>query len=198
MKYRMTGVDSAKRSRSKAPLYERFTASRKPLSHNSRISPPGHMMGEPTTAQALAYDTWFDTSRGAHAWAIEPAAVDEALLAHANQTIVEVGCGTGRLVAHLADRGDRVPSPPGTGRRAAWSQQPLAGRHSGPHHRHTEARPFPNIPPPGDETPENRARRRTKSARGAVARRRRRQRRLVRGCDGSSGDDETGASPRNR
>ncbi len=61
-----------------------------------------------TAAQARAYDGWFDTPWGAHAWAVERGAVDEALPNPAGQMVVEVGCGTGRLVDHLAGRGARV------------------------------------------------------------------------------------------
>lgn len=65
-------------------------------------------MDELTAARARAYDGWFDTSWGAHAWAVERGAVDEALPDPAVLTVVEVGCGTGRLVHHLAGRGARV------------------------------------------------------------------------------------------
>ncbi|MGX7732676.1 class I SAM-dependent methyltransferase [Rhodococcus sp. 2H158] len=65
-------------------------------------------MDELTAARARGYDRWFDTSWGAHAWAVERAAVDEALSDPADLTVVEVGCGTGRLVHHLAGRGARV------------------------------------------------------------------------------------------
>jgi len=63
---------------------------------------------EPTAAQAWVYDSWFDTSWGTHAWAVEVAAVDEALPQYRDQIVVEVGCGTGRLVAHLASRNTQV------------------------------------------------------------------------------------------
>ncbi|HZE17343.1 MAG TPA: class I SAM-dependent methyltransferase [Mycobacterium sp.] len=39
---------------------------------------------------------------------VQLAAVDEALSDHSDQMVVEVGCGTGRLVDHLAGRGARV------------------------------------------------------------------------------------------
>ena len=65
-------------------------------------------MDDLTAAQARAYDAWFDTSWGAHAWAVERGAVEEALPGLADQIVVEVGCGTGRLVHHLAGRGARV------------------------------------------------------------------------------------------
>ncbi|MGO8851082.1 class I SAM-dependent methyltransferase [Mycobacterium sp.] len=65
-------------------------------------------MEELTAAEARAYDAWFDKPWGAHAWAVELAAVDEALPDHRDQTVVEVGCGTGRLVDHLAGRDARV------------------------------------------------------------------------------------------
>lgn len=50
------------------------------------------------------YDAWFDRPWGAHAWAVELAAVDDALPDRPEQTVVEVGCGTGRLLAHLTGR----------------------------------------------------------------------------------------------
>ncbi|KOS57831.1 class I SAM-dependent methyltransferase [Rhodococcus rhodochrous] len=59
-------------------------------------------------ARARDYDTWFDTPWGAHAWAVERAAVDEILPEVAGRSVIEVGCGTGRLVSHLAHRGARV------------------------------------------------------------------------------------------
>ncbi|WP_322858702.1 class I SAM-dependent methyltransferase [Mycobacterium europaeum] len=65
-------------------------------------------MQELTAVQARAYDTWFETPWGAHAWAVELAAVDDALPRCRDQIAVEVGCGTGRLVAHLAAEGSRV------------------------------------------------------------------------------------------
>lgn len=65
-------------------------------------------MDELTAAQARAYDAWFDTVWGAHAWAVELAVVDEALPDYRGQLVVEVGCGTGRLVAHLAGRDARM------------------------------------------------------------------------------------------
>jgi ubiquinone/menaquinone biosynthesis C-methylase UbiE len=61
-----------------------------------------------TPAKAWAYDAWFDTRWGAHAWAVELAAVDEALPECRDRVVVEVGCGTGRLVAHLARQGTKV------------------------------------------------------------------------------------------
>lgn len=66
------------------------------------------MMEDLTAAQARAYDAWFQTCWGAHAWAGELGAVDEALPDIADHIVVEVGCGTGRLVDHLASRGARV------------------------------------------------------------------------------------------
>lgn len=62
------------------------------------------MMEELTAAEARAYDAWFDKPWGAHAWAVGLAALDEALPDHLDQIVVEVGCGTGRLVDHLAGR----------------------------------------------------------------------------------------------
>lgn len=61
-----------------------------------------------TAAQACAYDSWFDTGWGAHAWAVECRAVESALPVLAGLTLVEVGCGTGRLVQYLSDRGART------------------------------------------------------------------------------------------
>lgn len=57
---------------------------------------------------ARRYDTWFETGWGRYAWRIESAAVLAALGPMTGRTIVEVGCGTGRLAALLADRGARV------------------------------------------------------------------------------------------
>ena len=65
-------------------------------------------MEELTAAEARAYDAWFDKPWGAYAWAVELAAIDEALPDHRDQAVVEVGCGTIRLVGHLAVRDARV------------------------------------------------------------------------------------------
>ncbi|MGX7731597.1 class I SAM-dependent methyltransferase [Rhodococcus sp. 2H158] len=59
-------------------------------------------------ARARDYDTWFATPWGAHARTVERAAIDAALPEMAGRTVVEIGCGTGRLVCHLAHRGARV------------------------------------------------------------------------------------------
>ncbi|ETT24668.1 methyltransferase type 11 [Rhodococcus aetherivorans] len=59
-------------------------------------------------AQARDYDTWFASPWGAHAWAVERGAIDVALPEVAGRTVVEIGCGTGRLVCHLVHRGARV------------------------------------------------------------------------------------------
>ncbi|WP_264024596.1 class I SAM-dependent methyltransferase [Mycolicibacterium pyrenivorans] len=61
-----------------------------------------------TPAAAHDYDAWFDRPWGAHAWAVELAAVDDALPDRPDQTVVEVGCGTGRLIAHLTKRAATV------------------------------------------------------------------------------------------
>jgi SAM-dependent methyltransferase len=66
------------------------------------------MTDDLTAAQARAYDAWFQTCWGAHAWAVELGAVDEALPDVVDHIVVEIGCGTGRLVDHLASRGARV------------------------------------------------------------------------------------------
>ncbi|MDD4867942.1 MAG: class I SAM-dependent methyltransferase [Mycobacterium sp.] len=61
-----------------------------------------------TTDYARAYDAWFDKPWGSHAWAVERAAVTAALSGRSAGFVVEVGCGTGRLVEFLARRGHRV------------------------------------------------------------------------------------------
>ena len=61
-----------------------------------------------TTARARAYDAWFDKPWGSHAWAVELAAVNAALPEPSGGLVVEVGCGTGRLVESLARRGHRI------------------------------------------------------------------------------------------
>lgn len=58
-----------------------------------------------TTAQAGAYDSWFERAWGAHAWGVQRRAVEVALADLAGQTVLEVGCGTGRLVQRLSERG---------------------------------------------------------------------------------------------
>jgi SAM-dependent methyltransferase len=59
-------------------------------------------------AVARRYDAWFETGWGRYAWRVESAAVLAALGPVAGHRIVEVGCGTGRLAALLADRGATV------------------------------------------------------------------------------------------
>jgi SAM-dependent methyltransferase len=56
-------------------------------------------------AAAHRYDTWFEAGWGRYAWQVESTALLRALGPVAGRTIVEVGCGTGRLVALLAERG---------------------------------------------------------------------------------------------
>jgi SAM-dependent methyltransferase len=65
--------------------------------------PAGFTDGE--VAAARRYDTWFDGRWGSFAWRVEAAALLRALGPLAGRTVVEVGCGTGRLAALLADRG---------------------------------------------------------------------------------------------
>jgi SAM-dependent methyltransferase len=94
-----------------------------------------------TPGQAAArYDAWFDTAWGAHAWAVESAAVLNALEPRAGRRIADVGCGTGRLLARLAAEGatavgvDRNPGmleraaarTPGRVAQADASRLPLA------------------------------------------------------------------------
>jgi SAM-dependent methyltransferase len=59
-------------------------------------------------AAARSYDTWFDGRWGRYAWRVEAAALLRALGPLAGRAVVEVGCGTGRLAAMLADRGAAV------------------------------------------------------------------------------------------
>lgn len=66
------------------------------------------IFAEFTPSAAHNYDSWFNQPWGAHAWAVELAAVDGALPDRPDQTVVEVGCGTGRLAAHLTRRAATV------------------------------------------------------------------------------------------
>lgn len=57
---------------------------------------------------ARRYDTWFERGWGRHAWRVESAAALHALGPVDGRTVVEMGCGTGRLTALLAAAGARV------------------------------------------------------------------------------------------
>jgi SAM-dependent methyltransferase len=59
-------------------------------------------------AAARRYDAWFDGRWGRFAWRVESAAVLRALGPVDGRSVVEVGCGTGRLAARLAAHGGRV------------------------------------------------------------------------------------------
>lgn len=62
----------------------------------------------PREAAARRYDTWFDTGWGARAWPVEMRAVLDAVGPVTRRRVLEVGCGTGRLAAALADQGADV------------------------------------------------------------------------------------------
>lgn len=59
----------------------------------------------PAVAAAARYDAWFDTAWGTHAWAVESAAVLRAVGPLPGRRVVDVGCGTGRLLAALLAEG---------------------------------------------------------------------------------------------
>lgn len=56
------------------------------------------------TGDAVAYDAWFDTPWGRHAFAVETAEVRRACGDLAGHRLLDAGCGSGRFSAALADR----------------------------------------------------------------------------------------------
>lgn len=56
-------------------------------------------------ARARDYDRWFETAWGRHAWTVQRRAVEAALPDLVGLTVLDVGCGTGRLVHFLSERG---------------------------------------------------------------------------------------------
>jgi ubiquinone/menaquinone biosynthesis C-methylase UbiE len=57
---------------------------------------------------ARAYDRWFDAPWGRHAFAVERAALVDAVGPLTGRTLLDVGCGTGRFAAALVDAGAQV------------------------------------------------------------------------------------------
>jgi SAM-dependent methyltransferase len=56
------------------------------------------------TGDAVAYDAWFDTPWGHHAFAVESATIRRACGKLAGRRVLDAGCGTGRFGAALASR----------------------------------------------------------------------------------------------
>lgn len=56
-------------------------------------------------AAAERYDAWFGSPWGRYAWRVESAAVLDAFGAVTGRRVVDVGCGTGRLLAQLTAAG---------------------------------------------------------------------------------------------
>jgi SAM-dependent methyltransferase len=54
---------------------------------------------ESTTAEAAAYDRWFETAWGRYAFGVEGRAILAALGPLRSQRLLDVGCGTGRFTA---------------------------------------------------------------------------------------------------
>lgn len=62
--------------------------------------------GDPRVARG--YDRWFDRPWGHHAWSVESTALLRRLPLLDDRLVVDVGCGTGRLLAELTRHGARA------------------------------------------------------------------------------------------
>jgi SAM-dependent methyltransferase len=68
---------------------------------------PAAQLPEDPVAAARAYDLWFDGDWGRYAYAIEVAAICDALGPLLGTRILDAGCGTGRLLKRLVAAGAR-------------------------------------------------------------------------------------------